>query len=144
MPQIVHLPLSVQDFFRLHPAMDTEPRHWLLDSVYGRQLLKARLHRERPDLQVSLVREQRELDPKLAVQIELLGLDEWPRPCGIAARFRAFQTQCAMLRDILEERPMRSWRTGGEAASQSDGRGPEGSVATSSGAAVDAARCVHR
>lgn len=109
MSHIVHLPLVAEDF-RQHPAIETEPRHWLLDSVYGRQLLKTKLHLEQPGLKVSLMREQRELDPQLAVQIELLGLDEWPRPNTLTERYAAFRTQLGMTVDLLNGRPMRSWR----------------------------------
>lgn len=109
MSHIVHLPLTAQDF-RQHPAIDTEPRHWLLDSIYGRQLLKAKLRMERPELKVTLQRDLRELDPLLNVMIDMLDLRDWPKPRTLVERFKALRLHLQMQLDIEEGRPLRDWK----------------------------------
>lgn len=111
MTYIVNLPLTTDDF-RQHPALETEPRHWLLDSVYGRQMLKIKLGLDRPDLKVLKLREQRELDPHLNVLIEMLGLRDWPAPRTMAERVKAFRLQLRMLVELVEGRPIPDWRNG--------------------------------
>lgn len=110
MPHIVHLPLTTEDF-RQHPALETEPRHWLLDCVHGRQLLKTRLRQVRPDLKVVMVREQRELDPMLNTIIDMMDLREWPKPRTIGERVRTWRTQLRMAFEIDQGREIPSWRT---------------------------------
>lgn len=111
MPHIVHLPLTTDDF-RQHPALETEPRHWLLESIYGRQMLKIKLGLDRPDLKVLKLREQRELDPQLNVLIETLGLRDWPAPRTMAERVKAFRLQLRMLVELVEGRPIPDWHNG--------------------------------
>lgn len=110
MPHIVHLPLTTEDF-RQHPALEAEPRHWLLDSVYGRQLLKAKLREVRPDVNVVLVRQQRELDPMLNTIIDSMDLREWPKPRTISERVMAFRMQLRMAFEIESGGDVPSWRT---------------------------------
>jgi hypothetical protein len=105
----VHLRLSAQDF-RQHPAIKTEPRHWLLDAVYGRQMLKTRLRIDRPDLKVSMLFWQRRLDPQLRVLIELLDLSDWPKPRTLKERLKAAWLHLQMAACIQEGQPLPSWR----------------------------------
>lgn len=65
---------------------DTEARHWLLGTVYGRDLLKAALRQERPDLVVPEFKTALHLDPQLDEMIEKLGLREWQRPTSLVDR----------------------------------------------------------
>lgn len=110
MPHVVHLPLTTEDF-RQHPALEAEPRHWLLDSVYGRQLLKTKLHQVRPDLNVVLMREQPELDPMLNTLLDSMDLREWPKPRTVGERIKAFRVQLRMAVEIDNGRDCPSWRT---------------------------------
>ena len=109
MPHVVHLPLTAEDF-RQYPALETEPRHWLLDSIYGRQLLKTKLRQVRPDLKVVLVREQPNLDPMLNMVIDMMDLREWPKPCAFSERLRAFRIQLRMAYEIDQGREIPNWR----------------------------------
>lgn len=63
-------------------------RHWLLDTVYGRQLLNEKLRRSRPDLLVPLWRERPELDPLLDRMIDALDLRGWKKPSTLGERWR--------------------------------------------------------
>lgn len=90
MPHIVELDLSPSDFREFYkpdpaPAVDQAP-HWLLGAVYGRELLKARLRKVRPELVVPLWRDAPELDPELEAMVDDLGLRGWPEPVTFAAR----------------------------------------------------------
>jgi hypothetical protein len=109
MPHTVHLRLSAEDF-RQHPAMATEPRHWLLDSVYGRRMLKSRLRIDRPDFKVVTLLWQRRLDPQLRVLIELLDLYDWPKPRTLKERLKASWLHLHMTARIREGQPLPSWR----------------------------------
>jgi len=109
MPDIVHLPLSAEDF-RQHPAIETEPRHWLLDSVYGRQMLKIRLRIDRPDFKAVMLLWQRRLDPQLRVLIELLDLHDWPKPRTFKERLKASWLHLQMTYCIMEGLSLPSWR----------------------------------
>jgi hypothetical protein len=115
MPHSVHPRLSAQDF-RQHPAIETEPRHWLLDSVYGRQMLKTRLRIDRPDLKVSMLFWQRRLDPQLRVVIELLDLSDWPEPRTLKERLKASWLHLKMTTRIEDGQPLPSWRDHFESA----------------------------
>lgn len=71
-------------------------RHWLLDTVYGRELLKEKLRRSRPDLVVPLWRERPELDPLLDRMIDDLDLRAWKKPSTLGERWR-YLVQALML-----------------------------------------------
>lgn len=62
--------------------------HWLLRSVYGRDLLKAKLRKVRPDLKVKYWASQRELDGALECMVDVLELRDWPQPRTIRERCR--------------------------------------------------------
>jgi hypothetical protein len=65
---------------------DTEARHWLLGTVYGRDLLKAALRQERPDLAVPEFKTALHLDPQLDEMIDKLCLRHWQRPTSLVDR----------------------------------------------------------
>jgi len=65
---------------------DTEARHWLLGTVYGRDLLKAALRQERPGLVVPEFKTALYLDPQLDEMIGKLGLRQWQRPTNLVDR----------------------------------------------------------
>ena len=69
-----------------------KPRHWLLDTICGRELLKTKLRQVRPYLRVPTWRELPELEPLLNDMIDELDLRSWPRPRGLAARAHYFKT----------------------------------------------------
>lgn len=76
--------------------MQVPRRHWLLDAVYGRELLKAKLRQVRPDLPVPTWRERPELDPLLDQMIEMLGLRGWEKPRTLKERWRYLCTVLQM------------------------------------------------
>lgn len=88
--QMVKLQLSARDF-RQHPAMAACEPHWLLGTVYGRHLLKAKLRQARPDLQVLMIRDQPEYEQLLESMVEVLGLREWVKPRTISERLNALR-----------------------------------------------------
>ncbi|WP_300654384.1 hypothetical protein [Hydrogenophaga sp.] len=63
-----------------------EARHWLLGTVYGRDLLKAALRLERPDLVVPEFKTALLLDPQLDAMIDKLGIRHWQRPASLVDR----------------------------------------------------------
>ena len=67
-------------------GVDQEARHWLLGTVYGRDLLKAALRLERPDLVVPEFKTALHLDPQLDAMIDELGLRQWQRPTSLVDR----------------------------------------------------------
>ena len=84
-------------------------RHWLLDAVYGRDLLKQRLRQVRPDLLVPVWDDAPELDPLLDSVIDDLGLRDWPEPRGLKARCRYLKTVGAMMIAIRNNRELPAW-----------------------------------
>lgn len=98
MPHFVSKPLKPADF-RQHPAMAFSQPHWLMNTVYGRQLLKTKLRQTRPDLQVLLIRHQPEYEPLLEAMVDVLDLREWPEPKTASERLKALR---AILRSTLE------------------------------------------
>lgn len=84
-------------------------RHWLLDAVYGRDLLKQRLRQLRPDLHVPIWNDALELDPLLDHVIDDLGLRDWPEPRGLRERCRYLKTVAAMMIAIRGNREMPAW-----------------------------------
>lgn len=57
-----------------------EGRHWLLDSVYGRDVLKTALRMSRPDLDVPAYKAAWHLDQELDEVIDRLGFRDLPKP----------------------------------------------------------------
>jgi hypothetical protein len=64
------------------PKSKPAGRHWLLDTMYGRGVLKEKLRQARPDLKVPVWEDGWELDPLLDELVDALGLRQWPRPEG--------------------------------------------------------------
>jgi hypothetical protein len=84
-------------------------RHWLLDAVYGRELLKQELRQLRPDLTVPTWREPEELEPLLDEIIDLLGVRAWRKPAGLKERLRYLRTVLQMLFAVRTGRAFPSW-----------------------------------
>jgi hypothetical protein len=70
-------------------------RHWLLDAVYGRGLLKLQLHKTHPDIPTPVWRDAPELDPLLEQAVDALGVRAWRRPSSFVAK-------CHYLRDVVQ------------------------------------------
>ncbi len=84
-------------------------RHWLLDAVYGRELLKARLRQLRPDMRIPAWRERPELDPVLDAVIDDLNLRLWQRPCGFKQRITYLRTVLKMISAVRCGELMPAW-----------------------------------
>ncbi len=98
MPHLVELDLTHTDFRQYYvqePVADVKP-HWLLGAVYGRELLKAKLRKVRPDLKVPVWRDARELDDILEGLIDQMGLREWPEPVSVQEKIRYLRLVLAM------------------------------------------------
>lgn len=69
-----------------------KPRHWLLDAILGRDLLKRRLVQLAPSAPLSLWSECHEFDDVFDLLIDELGLRDWARPDSISARITYVRT----------------------------------------------------
>ncbi len=76
------------------------PGHWLLGTVYGRDVLKAYLLKMDPDIQVSKWRAQPELDEKLEFVVDALGLRELKEPKTISDRIQYLARMAKLLLDV--------------------------------------------
>jgi hypothetical protein len=94
-------------------AVETGPgaaRHWLLGAVSGRDLLKAKLRKARPDMTVPHMRHAEELDHMLDYMIDVMGLRDWPEPATVGAKVRYLRTVLRMMIAIDKEQPLPDWR----------------------------------
>lgn len=103
MPYLSEIDLTTVTEFRQHyqpeegdlalqedePQLDQQPpRHWLLDTNYGRSMLKAQLRVCEPDLVVPQWQVAPELDAKLDAMIDVLGLRDWAQPQTMSEKMR--------------------------------------------------------
>jgi hypothetical protein len=107
MAQIVELDLNA--------AGETEApaataRHWLLDAVYGRDLLKAKLRKVRPDMTVPRMRHAEELDHMLDYMIDVLRLRDWPEPVTVKERVRYLRAVLRMMIAVEKEQALPDWK----------------------------------
>lgn len=103
MPYVVELDLA--------PAMDAVgdhavARHWLLDAVYGRDLLKAKLRKVRPDMTVPRMRHATELDHMLDYMVDVMGLRNWPEPVSFLERARYLRVVLRMMFAVENEQAL--------------------------------------
>jgi len=111
MPYVVELDLTPSDFRQFYCAEDESaaakaPAHWLLSAVYGRDLLKAKLRKERPDLNVSYWRHGADLDPHLECMVDSLGLRGWVQPATVAARVRYLKFVLSLMVAVENGKPI--------------------------------------
>jgi len=85
-------------------------RHWLLDAVYGRDLLKAKLRKVRPDMTVPRMRHAEELDHMLDYMIDVLSLRDWPEPVSVRQRVRYLRTVLRMMIAVDKEQALPDWK----------------------------------
>jgi len=77
-----------------HALATAKPRHWLLDTIYGRELLKERLCQLAPGLRTSGRGEAHELDPIFESLVDDLRVRDWVKP-------RTLRQRIVYLRDVL-------------------------------------------
>lgn len=115
MPHAVELDFTPADFREFYLPEHIErvqsPSHWLLDAVYGRELLKAGLRKARPDLTVPTWRDAPELDGVLDGMVDHLGLRDWSEPVTMQARVRYLRLVLAMRVAVDKGAPLPNWRT---------------------------------
>lgn len=87
-------------------------RHWLLDALYGRDLLKAKLRKVRPDLRVSRWAVEEHLDQLLDSMVDELGLRAWPEPKSAGERLRYVPLVLRMMMAVDKDAPVPAWRAG--------------------------------
>jgi len=102
MPHISEIDLTTVAEFRQHyqpeegnlamqedePVTQQTPRHWLLDTNYGRSMLKAQLRWVEPGLVVPQWQVAPELDDKLEAMVDVLGLRDWAQPRTLREKWR--------------------------------------------------------
>ena len=87
--------------------LQSAQRHWLLDSLYGRELLKKELRRRMPELHISDWREHRELDPLLDLLLDELALRGWEKPRTVRQRVKYVLTALRLTSEIHAARSSR-------------------------------------
>lgn len=83
--------LSARDMFRQNGGQALNEPHWLVRSVFARDVLKEHLQRTRPELKASTWRMQPELDSALDQAVDELGLRDLAKPVGIVQNLRFFK-----------------------------------------------------
>ena len=106
MPHVIQLDLSQQS----GDVVVGGERHWLLDALYGRDLLKDKLRKSRPDLTVSRWAVQEHLDDVLEGMVDQLGLRDWPEPVGALARLRCVPLVLRMMMAVDANKELPDWR----------------------------------
>lgn len=108
MPHVVALDLT-------HSTETQSPapavRHWLLDALYGRELLKAKLRKVRPDLRVSRWAVEEHLDHLLDSMVDELGLRGWPEPKSAGERLRYVHVVLRMMMSVDKDARLPPWRS---------------------------------
>lgn len=107
MPHVVELDLTPVRGAAGAPAV---MRHWLLDTVYGRDLLKAKLRKVRPDMTVPRMRHAAELDHMLDYMVDVMGLRNWPEPVSFMERARYLRVVLRMMIAVDKEQALPDWR----------------------------------
>jgi hypothetical protein len=79
-------------------------RHWLLDAVYGRELLKLKLRQLGLDLLVPGWTQPANLEPLLGHAIEVLGISAWRKPMGLRQRLHYLRTVLRMMIEVRQGR----------------------------------------
>ncbi len=80
-----------------------EPAHWLLSTVYGRDVLKAYLAAQHPEIKVSKWRTQPELDPLLEDIIDSLELRHLAEPKSLQERIGYLAKMSRVLMTLDDE-----------------------------------------
>lgn len=91
---------STSLFGMRHSLQILSERHWLLDSVYGRELLVLKLRQLGLDLVMPTSSDATDVDTLLCHVIEVLGISAWPKPRGLAQRLRYLRTLLRMMLDV--------------------------------------------
>lgn len=83
-----------------HSLQLPSQRHWLLDAIYGRELLMLKLGQLGLDLVVPNRSDPRELEALLCHVIKVLGIGAWRKPRGLAQRLRYLRAVLRMMVDV--------------------------------------------
>lgn len=86
----------------MNTDQSTPPPHWLLESIYGRQLLKTKLRIVRPDLQIQALFDSPAHEELLDPIIDELSLRDWRRPETALERLAAIRLMLKMTLAIAE------------------------------------------
>lgn len=84
--QVSNLQPSCTPAWLTRALATAKARHWLLDSIYGRDLLKERLRQLAPDFQIAGRGEAYELDPILERLVDDLRVRDWVKPRTLRQR----------------------------------------------------------
>lgn len=93
---------------RIWPAREVGPRHWLIESLCGQELLVTRLRHRRPDLCIARGRAYRGDLSLLEAVVDDLGLRDLKPPVGWLEQWQFF-LRCTAMQLRLEICPVEPW-----------------------------------
>ncbi|MBX3610758.1 MAG: hypothetical protein KF871_12760 [Hydrogenophaga sp.] len=97
-----------REHYVVEPAPAKEP-HWLLNALYGRDLLKMKLRQVAPRMYVSKWKYASHLDPLLDRMVDELGLREVARPRTLRQKLRYIHTVTHSMLALEKGLPLPVW-----------------------------------
>lgn len=111
MSYLAELDMTVADFREHFDVKEAQPEtpHWLLNAIYGRDLLKMKLRKMRPDIVVPEWKHAAHLDPLLEQMVDELGLRGMPEPQSFLARVTYVRTVAMMALAVKKGEALSEW-----------------------------------
>lgn len=112
MSYLAELDMTAAEFREYYTPLEPVCRepHWLLGTLYGRDLLKIKLRAVRPDLDVPEWKHASYLDPLLEEMVDALGLRDVPEPKCFGQRLAYVKTVAWMALAVKKGMPLPEWR----------------------------------
>ncbi|MBD2222766.1 hypothetical protein H6G33_38285 [Calothrix sp. FACHB-1219] len=111
MPFLDDLDLTAADFrqhYDLTQPLAQEP-HWLLTTVYGRDLLKMKLRQVNPHMRVPEWAYSKELDPLLEQMVDKLSLRDLPKPRTLRQKMLYVEAALLSMVAIRHRKELPDW-----------------------------------
>lgn len=112
MSYLAEIDMTVADFREHYAPVEAAAKepHWLLGSLYGRDLLKIKLRTSRPDVVVPEWKHAAHLDPLLEEMVDELGLRDMPEPKTFGQRLAYVKTVATMALAVKKNMALPEWR----------------------------------
>ncbi|WP_300707781.1 hypothetical protein [Limnohabitans sp.] len=112
MSYLAEIDMTVADFREHYAPVEAAAKepHWLLGSLYGRDLLKIKLRISRPEVVVPEWKHAAHLDPLLEDMVDELGLREMPEPKTFVQRLAYVKTVATMALAVKKNMALPEWR----------------------------------